>query len=65
MAMKAESQLHWWGYSVGEARVHVPMSFSRSTAAARAVMSSGRKQTPSGLGLVTALGSYLSASVHE
>src|SRR5215207_2063447 len=29
MAMKAESQLHWCGYSDGAARVHPPMSFRR------------------------------------
>src|SRR5918994_849523 len=40
MAMKAESQLHWCGYSDGAARVHPPMSFRRRILPACATSSS-------------------------
>jgi hypothetical protein len=41
MAMKAESQLHWCGYSDGAARVQPSMSFRCRILPARALNSSG------------------------
>src|SRR4051812_27737959 len=39
MALKAESQLHWWGYRRGPGRVALPSQLDSSTARARSATS--------------------------